>query len=688
MVMKKVYMFIVIALISFRVMAQCNYKVIGHRGGDSYNYPENTLLSLEHGFMQGIFAAEVDVRITSDSVFVLLHDSYLDRTTTGSGNLINYTYDQIKNLDAGIWKGSQFAGQKIPKLSDALELCKKYNSKLYLNMKVYEPELLGRLLDSLNIPSSMVIVDPDAEYLVDLYYQHLPNHAMVYFGEPPAPLNDTSFYLNLKNKGVFAFEIVADGFINNQVNDTFINMLNYAGIELWAYTANKPTLIQYLKDEGVVGLETDLPSTAINIFCNQTLSGFFPVKRITDQWDFTNGLKAKIGSKLVFLGDTSNVNQKITFGKTSVFNIDFIDSVDVNVAKIPALDATHALKFYSNIYPEGFPGELHCDNDYSIVMDIYKANNGSGKTYFALFQTSNNNADDADLFIHNKGIGILEQYHGTIEDSTWYRLVFSFDLYNNIIYKYINGVFVGSTNLSNSLNGRFCMNNNWAIQSSNLFSDNDNETATFFASSIQIRNYAMSAAEASALGGVSANKISTNIMIDSLQCPVITHTSNDTLVDVNSTVLLTVDAGNNVNYTWQEKINNSWVNVLALNYSGSKNKTLQIKNISSNKEFRCIVSDNCVIYSEPISVQVKPAGVQYNELKDIHIYPNPSENYILIKGITNSVDVELYSLQGASLNQFKNINKDSKLYHELTAGYYIVKIRKGKETVVKRLIVK
>lgn len=336
--MKKIYIIIFLVLICYNALAQCNYKVVGHRGGDSYNYPENTLIALENGFMQGIFAAEVDVRITSDNVFVLLHDAYLDRTTSGSGFLNNYTYDEIKNLDAGSWKNSKFSDQKIPKLSDALELCKKYNSKLYLNMKVYEPELLGELLDSLNIPLDMVIVDPDAEYLVDLYYQFLPNRPMVYFGEVPSPVNDTSFYTNLKNKGVIAFEIVADEFINDRVNDTFKNMLNYVGIELWAYTANKASLVQYLKTEGIIGLETDIPSIAFNVLCNNIETGYFPKKEISAQWDFTNKLEASIGSKIVYIGDTSISNQKLRFGKCSDFNIDLINSVDVPVAKIPALD--------------------------------------------------------------------------------------------------------------------------------------------------------------------------------------------------------------------------------------------------------------------------------------------------------------------------------------------------------------
>ncbi len=686
--MKKLYILILFALIGLETMAQCNYKVIGHRGGDSYNYPENTLIALENGFMQGIFAAEVDVRITSDSVFVLLHDSYLNRTTSGSGFLIDYTYDQIKNLDAGSWKNPRFNNQKIPKLSQGLELCKKYNSKLYLNMKVYEPVLLGKLLDSLNIPLDMVIVDPDAEYLVDLYYQYLPNRSMVYFGEVPNPVNDTAFYTNLKNKGVFAFEIVADEFINNTVNDTFKSMLNYVGIELWAYTANKPSLIQYLKNEDVKGLETDMPSIAYNVFCNSIQSGFFPKKEINAQWNFENSLEASIGSKLVFIGDTSIANQKITFGKCSDFNIDLINSSDVNVAKIPALDPNHALRLYSNIFPEGYPGELHCDNDYSIVMDVYKANDNTAQTYFSLFQTSNNNADDADLFLHNNGVGILEQYHGNIIDSTWYRIIFSFDLYNNIINKYINGIWVGSTTLSNSLNGRFCVNNNWAIQSSNLFSDNDNETGTYYVSSVQLRNYAINNSEALLLGNTSANKISNNLFVDSSACPAFTFISNDTTVNQNSTFQITANAGNNVNYSWQEKINGIWTDVQAINYKNNKSKTLEIKNISTNKEFRCIVNNNCTIISNSINVQVLPVGLNNVNASSIKIYPNPSENYIQIKGIKKPSILRIYNLQGSLVQEFNNVSNDSKIIHNLNSGYYILKVIEGNDTLVDRLIVK
>jgi glycerophosphoryl diester phosphodiesterase len=86
---QKAALLFILVLLSFGnfLSAQCAFKPIGHRGGSSYYYPENTLVSLEQGFLEDIFAAEVDIRYTSDSVLVLMHDSYIDRTTNGIGEV-------------------------------------------------------------------------------------------------------------------------------------------------------------------------------------------------------------------------------------------------------------------------------------------------------------------------------------------------------------------------------------------------------------------------------------------------------------------------------------------------------------------------------------------------------------------------------------------------------------------------
>jgi glycerophosphoryl diester phosphodiesterase len=74
--------------------------IYAHRGASAHA-PENTisafLLAIEHG-ADGI---EFDVKVTRDGRVIVLHDQTLQRTTTGSGDLKSFTYDELRKLDAG-----------------------------------------------------------------------------------------------------------------------------------------------------------------------------------------------------------------------------------------------------------------------------------------------------------------------------------------------------------------------------------------------------------------------------------------------------------------------------------------------------------------------------------------------------------------------------------------------------------
>ena len=108
---------------------------IAHRGF-SGKYPENTNIAfakaLTEGYCDGI---EVDVHMTKDDKLVIIHDSKLDRTTTGSGYIKDYTLDELLEFDAGIKYDSKYKGEKILCIKSAIELAKKYNIKLYIEIK-------------------------------------------------------------------------------------------------------------------------------------------------------------------------------------------------------------------------------------------------------------------------------------------------------------------------------------------------------------------------------------------------------------------------------------------------------------------------------------------------------------------------------------------------------------------------
>jgi len=119
--------------------------VIAHRGF-SGRYPENTLRSFREALKLPVDAVELDVRRTKDGVLVVIHDETVDRTTNGKGRVRDLTWDEIRRLDAGSWKGKEFAGERIPRLEEALELI---NGQKVVFLEVKEPDTSEQVVEVL-----------------------------------------------------------------------------------------------------------------------------------------------------------------------------------------------------------------------------------------------------------------------------------------------------------------------------------------------------------------------------------------------------------------------------------------------------------------------------------------------------------------------------------------------------------
>jgi len=94
--------------------------IVAHRGLLQHA-PENTLtnfracLELRLGF-------EFDVARTKDGHLVCIHDDTVNRTTNGTGKVADLTLEAIRQLDAGSWFDSKFAGEKVPTIEEVLKL--------------------------------------------------------------------------------------------------------------------------------------------------------------------------------------------------------------------------------------------------------------------------------------------------------------------------------------------------------------------------------------------------------------------------------------------------------------------------------------------------------------------------------------------------------------------------------------
>jgi glycerophosphoryl diester phosphodiesterase len=103
--------------------------VVAHRG-DWRHAPENSIQAIQNCIEMGIDMVEIDVRMTRDSQLVIMHDETLDRTTTGTGLVSEWTLDSLKTLylKNGV---NHPTHHRIPTLEEAMLACK---GKIMVNL--------------------------------------------------------------------------------------------------------------------------------------------------------------------------------------------------------------------------------------------------------------------------------------------------------------------------------------------------------------------------------------------------------------------------------------------------------------------------------------------------------------------------------------------------------------------------
>jgi glycerophosphoryl diester phosphodiesterase len=106
--------------------------VFAHRGA-SIQAPENTIAAFELAVTQKADAIELDAKLCGDGQVMVIHDQTVDRTTDGSGKLLEMPLAALKELDAGSWFDAQFSGEPLPTLEEVFEAVGK---KIFINIEL------------------------------------------------------------------------------------------------------------------------------------------------------------------------------------------------------------------------------------------------------------------------------------------------------------------------------------------------------------------------------------------------------------------------------------------------------------------------------------------------------------------------------------------------------------------------
>jgi len=144
-------------------------NLIHHAASGSHDYPPSSLSAIKQCLNSNCSAIEIDILPIADGSFVLLHDPDLEVNTSGKGNALSMTREDLSELRYR--KNGQitderlgFLDQVIPLVADNLSL-----GKLQLDFKpfaVLSPALIGKLLDIIKPIKERVQISSVADWAI------------------------------------------------------------------------------------------------------------------------------------------------------------------------------------------------------------------------------------------------------------------------------------------------------------------------------------------------------------------------------------------------------------------------------------------------------------------------------------------------------------------------------------------
>ena len=231
-------------------------KIIAHRGARA-SEPENTVIAMNKAFECGADAVEVDLRFTCDHKLVVIHDDTLERTTNGTGKVSDMTIEQLRALDAG-------KGERIPELSEALSVAKRYSRPLVIELKEegMEWQVLEEVTEA-GLGDKVIISSFIHTSLRNLKEKAPEIKTGVIIAS--VPVNPVRLVQDAKADVIFAkYSRITREFIDACVG--------YEGIEVYLWTVNTIDDLNNAISYGVDGVVTDNPCELIRMRMSMSMS--------------------------------------------------------------------------------------------------------------------------------------------------------------------------------------------------------------------------------------------------------------------------------------------------------------------------------------------------------------------------------------------------------------------------------
>lgn len=232
--------------------------IIAHRGASGVA-PENTLAAFRKATEIGVDLLELDVHRTKDGELVVIHDGTVNRTAKGKvgGAIAALTLAQIQSLDAGAWKGAEYAGERVPTLQETLE-ASRGKAIFLIEGKVRGIEAqIAEVIQKTGMVNNVIYQSFDKES-VRQFRQVLPQvPAGVLFGDPGISDQSVRGAMLVTQVVEVNASIVAVSFY--AISPEFVKYAHARGVTVFAWTVDDVATMQRMIDAGVDGILTNYP---------------------------------------------------------------------------------------------------------------------------------------------------------------------------------------------------------------------------------------------------------------------------------------------------------------------------------------------------------------------------------------------------------------------------------------------
>ncbi|SKB28310.1 glycerophosphoryl diester phosphodiesterase [Parapedobacter luteus] len=236
--------------------------ISGHRGTIEGGMPENSIAGMEYVLAHTPAIFEIDPRLTKDSMIVVLHDATLDRTTNGTGNVADYTWQELKKLRLKDREG-RITPYRISTLAEMIQWARG-KTVLNLDKKDVPLAMTADIIRRYHADAFVMVTVHNAED-AKFFYDDNPQRMFSAFVTTPAAL------LAYERVGIPTSQMIA--YIGPEIkasNQALYRVLHSKGIRCMISAAPKYDKMEtveerakayrQIREDGATVLESDLPT--------------------------------------------------------------------------------------------------------------------------------------------------------------------------------------------------------------------------------------------------------------------------------------------------------------------------------------------------------------------------------------------------------------------------------------------